>query len=222
MPARFFARITCDFLRPAPVAPLSVKATVVREGRSAAWLQGTISTEDRVVATAIAVALRRIAGEVPATPEQMVRTGERTTLPGPESGRKSPDPPEGTYPAFHNMGMEVRFVEGSLVDPGPAVAWFRLAAPLVAGEIPSPLVRVAAGADFSNGASSLLPWEQYTVINPDLTMYLHREPVGSWIGLDAVTKPGRDTTAVSESHLYDETGPIGVTLQSVLLDPLEG
>lgn len=142
-------------------------------------------------------------------------------LPSPQAGRRSPDPPQGRYPAFHNTGMEVRFVEGSLVEPGRSIAWFRLAVPLLVGETPSPLVRVAAGADFSNGASSILPWEHYTFINPDLTIYLHREPVGEWVGLDAVTKPGPDTTGIAESHLYDEQGPIGVTLQSVLLDPWE-
>ena len=59
------------------------------------------------------------------------------------------------------------------------------ACPLIAGEEPSPLQRLAAAADFPNGIATTLSWDEYMFINPDLTLYIEREPVGEWICLDA-------------------------------------
>ena len=69
------------------------------------------------------------------------------------------------------------------------VDWIRLRCGVVAGEVPSPLERVVAVADFGNGISSALPFLEFRFINPDLTVYLHRLPVGEWVCLDAVTYP---------------------------------
>ena len=49
--------------------------------------------------------------------------------------------------------------------------WFRLRVPIVAGEENSPLMRVAAAADFGNGVSSVVDWNSgWMFINPDLTI----------------------------------------------------
>ena len=219
VPGRLVARLTFEFLRPAPTSALTVAAEVIREGRSVSWVKGRVSTRDKDVAEVTAVALRRTRHDLPMLEGPAThRDGEAP--PGPEFGSRAPDPPGADYPAFHNRGMEIRFVRGSLVSPGPALGWFRLAVPLIPGEVPSPLVRVATASDFSNGSSTVLSWHEFTFINPDLTIYLTRYPVGEWVCLDAVTQPGPDGTGVAESHLHDQTGPIGTTLQSVLFNPL--
>ncbi len=33
----------------------------------------------------------------------------------------------------------------------------------------------------------MLPWEEYLFINPDLTLYIERPPVGEWVALEAQT-----------------------------------
>ena len=38
-----------------------------------------------------------------------------------------------SYRAFHNEGMEMRYVSGSFEQPGPATVWFRLRCPVVLG-----------------------------------------------------------------------------------------
>jgi hypothetical protein len=79
-------------------------------------------------------------------------------------------------------------------------------------------MRVAAAADFGNGISTEQGWETHTFINPDLTIYVHRAPIGEWIALDARTWAQPHGVAVATSTLYDDAGPIGQALQSVLLE----
>lgn len=140
--------------------------------------------------------------------------------PGPESGQASQPPWEQAgYEAFHNRGVEHRFVAGSFLAPGPATDWIRLRVPLVAGEETSPLCRVAAAADFGNGVSwTLSRNDGYAFINPDLTVYLQRYPAGEWVCLDAATHVGPQGTGLAESQLFDEHGPIGRSVQSLLIE----
>jgi hypothetical protein len=87
--------------------------------------------------------------------------------------------------------------------------------PIVAGEDPSPLQRLVAAADFPNGISSELNWEEYVFINPDLTVYVEREPRGEWIGLDAQTRVVENGVGLAQAVLYDEQGRVGRSLQSL-------
>ena len=116
--------------------------------------------------------------------------------------------------------MELRVVAGTFADVGEATIWFRLAVPLVAGETPSPLQRVAAAADFGNGVSAALERGKYLFINPDLSVFLHRYPVGEWVALEAQTFAEAHGVGLAESALYDERGRIGRSLQSLLVDRL--
>jgi hypothetical protein len=86
---------------------------------------------------------------------------------------------------------------------------------MVAGEDPSGLQRLAAAADFPNGIASELPWDEYVFINPDLTVYVEREPVGEWIGLDARMRVASGGAGFSEAVLYDSQGRVGRSLQSL-------
>jgi hypothetical protein len=110
-----------------------------------------------------------------------------------------------------------RFVEGAVLDPGPARAWFRLRHPLVEGEDPSPLQRLAAVADFGNGISAALSWEEYVFINPDLTLYIEREPVGEWVCVEAETRITSGGVAVAESTLYDGSGRVARAVQALVV-----
>ena len=54
-------------------------------------------------------------------------------------------------------------------------------------------------------------------INPELTVHLHREPVGEWICLDAITMAERHGVGTSETVISDERGRIGRGVQTLLL-----
>jgi hypothetical protein len=137
--------------------------------------------------------------------------------PGPEAALLMEDP-NPAWEAFHNRGVEMRFVKGYFLDIGPATVWIRLRVPVVGGEEPSPAMRAAAAADFGNGVSGALPFYEYLFINPDLTVLLHRPPVGEWIGLDAVTHLSDGGIGLAESALFDRDGRVGRSAQTLLVD----
>ena len=79
----------------------------------------------------------------------------------------------------------------------------------------SPLQLLAAAGDFGNGISSVLPWAEYVFINPDLTLYIEREPLGEWVALEAQTLIAPEGIGTSESILYDERGRVGRATQAL-------
>jgi hypothetical protein len=208
-------RLTVELLRPVPLALLSVRARAVRTGRKVQWIEASCSLEDgTLVATARAVLMRSDAVEAPM---------EHHPVPAP------PPPPINCppsieslaatdYPAFHNQGVEHCFVAGRFDQEGPATDWIRLLVPVVPGEEPSPLQRVAAAADFGNGVAAPARFDVLRFLNADLSIHLHRLPVGEWVCLDAVMYMSDTGVAQAESALFDERGTIGRSLQSLLLE----
>ena len=104
------------------------------------------------------------------------------------------------------------------MEPGPATVWMRMRVPLVAGEEPSPLVRVMVAADSGNGVSAALDWREYVFINVDLTVHLHRHPAGEWVCLDALTLPEETGLGLADTLLSDGRGRIGRAAQTLLVD----
>jgi hypothetical protein len=203
-------RLTVELLRPVPVAPLTVDAAVVRPGRKVRLVSARIVHDGKEVATATVLAIRRADVAVPDHP--------RPPTPSPPSEGIAIPPRALDYDAFHNCGVEHRFVAGAFDEPGPATDWIRLRVPVVAGEEPSGLQRVAAAADFGNGISRFVDFEKLLFINPDLTVYLHREMVGEWLCLDATSILEPNGTGLAQSLLFDEQGVLGRSLQSLLVD----
>jgi hypothetical protein len=116
--------------------------------------------------------------------------------------------------------MDIRFAGGTDYGTGPALAWFRLAHPLVAGEAPSPLQRVVAAADFGNGVSRVLDFDRHLFVNTDLTVHLHRDAVGEWVLIDAATVADPVGAGLASSRIHDEGGAIGLAAQTLFVDAL--
>ena len=218
------ARLTVELLRPAPVTPLTVDASVARPGRKVQVVEAVVRAGDVDIAWARALRIRvhppgaaqgeglpdpaadgPVPGVDPAAPE------------GPDAGYHAVEP-MGAYRAFHTEGAELRFVEGAFATPGPATVWVRLAVPVVEDEEPSPLQRVAGAADFGNGVSSMLDFTRYVFINPDLTVYLARPARGEWVALQASTHIGIPGVGLAESRLWDTAGPIGRSAQGLVVE----
>ncbi|HXA27996.1 MAG TPA: thioesterase family protein [Candidatus Angelobacter sp.] len=209
------ARITVELMRPVPVdAPVRVETRVVRTGRKVQLVEAAMAMRDGTELCR-AVALR-------------IRCAE---IAPPYSGYDAPPlppPPEtgllqlgvGGDRAFAVTGVEMRFVGGVFLQAGPATVWIRLRMPVLPGETPSGMQRACAAADFGNGVSSVHEWGRTLFINPDLTVYLSRSPVGEWICLDSVTHPGPHGRALAESRLFDLDGVVGRSLQALLVEPL--
>ena len=110
-----------------------------------------------------------------------------------------------------------RPVHGHFTEAGPATVWARLRYPLVPDEEPGPLERVLAVADSGNGLSGQLDITKWLFINPELTVHLHREAAGEWICLAARTSISAGGTGLATSMLSDQSGPLGVGAQSLLI-----
>lgn len=206
-------RFAAELLRPVPLGELDVRVDLRRRGRKVAVADAFVTTSDGTeVLRATLGAIRAAAFD----------HGHPDTTP-------VPAPPEGGVPldadtwpgerTFHHDAVEHRSVVGRFSEPGPATHWIRLRRPLLDEEVPSPLQRVVAAADFGNGVSRLFDKGEAVFVNPDLTVFLQRLPIGEWICLDAVTHLGPEGVGLAESRLFDLDGPVGRSAQMLLVEP---
>jgi hypothetical protein len=215
-PAAFIVRLSIDLMRPVPLTPLRIERRVVRPGKKVQIVEASLLDGEVEVARATALRLRTLdeplepAWESPAV-ERLPAPGAHTRFPRMDSGQIG----------FWNA-VEMSAVAGELFVPGPASVWFRLKVAVVAGEKPSPLQRVAAVADFGNGVGSGIDRSRLSFINADLTITLHRLPVGEWIGLDGSMFAEPSGIGVAETVLHDEEGRIGRGVQTVILEKVDG
>lgn len=205
----FVARFTVEFIRPVPVAPLTVASRVTRPGRRVQLVEATLSAGGELVARAMVLRIRVHEGiDLPTE-----AAGPTDTLPPP----LSVEPVRLVPVDWTNFGdaLDTRPLVGGLTEPGPSVAWIRLQVPVVTDEEPTPLQRTVVAADCGNGISSAVDIHRYLFINPDLTVYQHRPAAGEWIGLDAQTRLERHGSGLAEAALFDENGRFGRSLQSL-------
>jgi hypothetical protein len=209
-------RMTFDFLRPIPVAPLEIKIDVLREGRKIQVCNVTLLHEGVACVRASALKIRQGDVQLPADIERLAN--ERIDLPGPDAGTEERAIVTEGRDSFSN-GVTLRTVRGSFDSPGPAAIWFRAHRPIIAGEAITPLMRAAMTGDFCNGTSSVLEFDKWTFINADLTISLARMPVGEWILLDAQTWLGDRGAGLAFAKLGDERGYFGRAIQSLVIEP---
>jgi hypothetical protein len=203
------ARVTYEFLRRVPTGELGVEAEVARDGRRVRLLEGVLTADGEPVVRARALLI---------LPARAASTPDVAPPPGPETGTESSFQfPH--RPMFAPDAIEIRYLSGGFGGHGPATAWFRMRAPIVDSEEPSPLERLAAAADFGNGISATHSWSDYLFINPDLTLYVDREPVGEWLCLDSRTRIADGGAGISESAIFDRRGLVGRAIQALLVAP---
>jgi Thioesterase-like superfamily len=200
--------MTIELLRPVPMEPIEVHARTLRPGKKVQLVEASVFADETEVVRANALRIRLADVEFADPPDDRLE-------PGPGELR---EPFERVGALNFGFAMDVSVARGEIGVPGPAAVWFRLAVPVVAGEESTPLMRVAAAADFGNGISGAVTWDEHIFINPDLTIYLHRLPAGPWVGLDAQTWPTHEGVGLADAALYDERGRIGRSVQALLLD----
>jgi hypothetical protein len=212
-------RVTYEILRPVPLGVVTVAARVERPGRAVEMLSAELSAGDEVAIRARAwrVAIGDVALPAGLASEEPTSAARRLPEPpGPGASQPKPFFATGEEVGYHTA-MEVRFASGGFVEPGPATVWMRPRQPLVAGESLTPLQRVMVAADSGNGVSATLDPASHVFINVDLSVHLHRMPVGEWVCLEAVTVPEPSGLGLADAALHDERGPIGRALQTLLI-----
>lgn len=203
------ARVTYELLRPVPLGQLEVRSSVLRPGRRVQLLEASIFSPDgNEVVRARALQISRAEADQASSP--------LPPPPGPDEADPSDFSPT-HRPMFGTDAMEIRFLAGRFSSLGPSTGWFRFRVPLVAAEPTSSLQTLAAAADFGNGISAIVPWDDHLFINPDMTIYLERQPIGEWICLQAETRILPDGVGIAESLLFDERGQVGRATQALLV-----
>jgi hypothetical protein len=208
------ARLSCDILAPVPLAPLAVDTRTLRAGRRIEQIEATLSGAGDSRPLMRATAWR-------------MRTHETTEV----ATHEPPPPPRseaesvgfegwpGDDEVAYRDALEWHWMHGSFTDPGPACVWTRLSYPLVAGTETGPLERLLVMADAASGVSAILNWDEWLFVNLDLGIHLERPPRGEWMAMDAQTRIGDTGAGLCTSVLSDELGRVGVSTQSLLVEP---
>jgi hypothetical protein len=204
-------RLAFDILAPVPVGPVAVAARVLRPGRRIELVEAVLTAGGGARPLMRLTAWRMRAGESEATPQPA------PAIPGP--GESRPETADFfTSDVAYHRALDWRFAAGSFNAPGPAAAWTRPLCTLVDGEPMTPLQHLLVMTDAASGVSAVLDWTRATFANVDLTVALVRPPAGDWLGLDATTTIGPAGTAQCFADLYDTTGRIGRSSQSLFVE----
>ncbi|TFD52240.1 thioesterase family protein [Cryobacterium frigoriphilum] len=186
--------ITVETIRPGRTIEL-LEATVVIAGRAAvlarAWYIATVNTST-------------VAG------------GEPVALTSPD--RSAPWSMTDTWPGGYVASLEAKSVAPP--QPGRASAWLRSDFDLVAGEPSSAHASFIALVDTANGVAARESPTEWMFPNLDLTIHLHRQPTGPWVGLDTTVTFGPAGHGLTSSVLHDELGPIGRAEQILTVRPM--
>jgi hypothetical protein len=191
------ARLTVDMYRLPGFAPIEIETKVVRDGTRIKVIDAEFVSGGVSYARATSQWLKRSQ-----SPEGKVWSPPSWEVPAPEA---LPEPPNRA-----SSIMTMRPISGSIGTYGQKRVWLRESRDLVAGTPLTPFMRAAIPADlanpFANSGERGLGY-----INSDVTLYLHRLPVGEWIGMEVVNHHATDGVAIGQVVLYDRTGPIGTS-----------
>ncbi len=216
-PGQRLSRINVELMRPIPMAGFRVQGVVRRPGRSVTFTEAEIFDEDHIYARAFAMHIRTLDLLETQTAAVASPRFEEAVV------GDFPIKPIAPYLDAFTSSVDV------LYDPangrgggGPTTMWMRTKVPILADEEPSPFQSICPLADCGNGISYNEYLDKTLFVNPDLSLSLHRDPVGDWLCSRSVSHWQPDGTGMSDSELFDRDGPVGRAVQNLLLAPAPG
>lgn len=213
-------RITVDLVRPVPMAGFAIVAEVIRPGRLIAATRATLYSGGGTVC-AIANGMHLANADEPVIESSADNSGAvlprlADSHPGPFVSVAADD---GLTRFGHSVTM--RYPAGETPDPGPTRFWMR-SLPIIDGEQPSPFQRICPLSDCGNAFSRHANPHAGGLgfINPDLTIALHRDPLGDWAGMHSTSQWQPQGVGLVTSQIFDDLGLIGTAMQTLLLRPV--
>ncbi|SOC56870.1 thioesterase family protein [Ornithinimicrobium cerasi] len=203
-----WARISFDILGMIHLEETAVRTRTLRPGRTIELVEATASAGGRDV-------VRATAWRLATTDTSAVATVELPALPAPESVEP--------WAGMQHWGggfissLEFREVPGGRA--GRRAVWVGTQHPLVAGEDWTPLAGWVGRLDTANGIAIRESPQEWLFPNVDLTLHLHRTPVGGWLGLQAEVHWGPTGLGQTSSVAYDVDGPVGTVEQALTIRP---
>lgn len=200
------ARLSFDILGFLAADVCEIAVETLRPGRTIELVQATVVIAGRAVVLArgwytIDSDTREVAG------------GESTMFSVPEAGHEWGI--ADTWPGGYVASLEMRAEEPP--RPGRGMAWLRTDRELVAGEAVSAHAAFIALVDTANGIAVRQQPGEWMFPNLDLTIHLHTQPTGRWVGLDTTVTFGPTGQGLTSSGLHDERGPVGRAEQTLTL-----
>lgn len=195
-------RLTIDLSRRVPLGVTEARANVRRGGKRVQVVEVTLLVDGAEVGRSEGLRMR--SGEVidpteirPDVPPVFDRSTHMTDSPWPGS--------------VFLGSMDITFEH---FGGGRALYWLRICDQMIAGETMSPAVRAAVAADVVLTGGSTFP--NNASLNADLTMSLHRLPVGEWIRIESAVHANAGGWGTSVGTLADLQGAFGHVTKSVL------
>lgn len=218
VPHQQLVRLSIELVRPIPMAGFTITTTVLRAGRTATTARAELIDAAGTVRAYASATHLAPAAEPPGRTGSVTELGARPELP--TLAESSPGPFPFTEIPHGRSGfidaVEVRYPPEDGPAPGPTTVWMRCIE-LLADESTSPFSRICPLADCGNAFSRQSePW-QVSFVNADLTVHLHREPVGEWLGSQSVSSWQPSGVAIADALLFDEQGAVGRAVQSIVL-----
>lgn len=205
------SRISFDILGRLPLDECEIQVESIRPGRTIELLEAVVRIADRPVVRARAWLLTEVdTGAVAGGAEA------RLTPPDGLAGHSLAE----VWPGGHCASVDIRPV--TRAEPGRGTVWISTDLDLVAGEPSSPLAAYVALVDTANGIAVRRPPTEWMFPNVDLTIHLHRQPAGRWVGLDTTVTFGPTGQGLTSSVLHDIHGPVGQAQQTLTVRPLPG
>lgn len=205
------ARLTVDLPRPCAIETVDVLTREIRGGKRLRLVEADIRQDDKVVAQASGLFLRR--GD---QPPGTIWSPKVQMPPIPTDVQPNANP---LFVRTYGWGMAIQNPDASWPgDGGAKYTWLRLAQPLIDGEPITPFTRAAMAADVT---ASLVNWgsEGLKFINADYTLTLSRLPTGPLIGLASQSHSTQDGIATGSAILFDENGEIGSSISVSVAQP---
>jgi hypothetical protein len=201
-------RLMLDILGAIPVAPVRVRAWVMRPGARISLLAAEMTPVD--------------GGDRP-----VARVGAWLLAPSDTADaatNRYPPLVEGSTSA-HEHGwqgapgyLESISWRNQASSPGePAVSWLSPLVPLVDDEPTTDLQRLAMVVDSANGVGAVLDPNEFVFMNTDTAVHLHRAPQGNDFALRARASIGPDGIGVTTAEIFDRSGFIGTSAQTLLV-----
>jgi hypothetical protein len=194
------ARLTVDMYKLPDLSPVEVVTRVVKDGYRLKVVDAEFISAGVSAGRATCQLLRKTEN-APGT----VWRPPAWDAPKPDDIAPPPDP----RAALGGM-WAMRPIDGEFGKPAtrPRKTWMKEVRELVGGEPLTPFARVAVAADFASPFANSGD-QGLGYINSDVTVYLHREPAGEWIGFEVADHGATAGVAVAHCRVHDEEGPIG-------------
>lgn len=198
-------RLTVDMFRPVPMKPLEVRTALTRAGRRIRVVETTLLHDGIEVAKGSVLLLARSEDPEGASPWA-------------EDAWDAPPPEDLPYTASrHSMVSWEILPLGGMDAGGRRRAWVRELTPLVEGEELAPVLRACLAADYTNPLVNMGS-DGLGYINADVTIYLARDPVDDWVGLESRGHTRSEGIALGGASVHDRLGRIGEAIVAAIPD----